>query len=193
MAAVTICGDFGAHVKKICHCFHFFPFCLPWSDRSRCHDLCFAFLLMLSFKPAFSLSSFTLIKRLFSSSPLWAIALSFVVVQLLNPRHLFFYPMDCSPPGASVHGIPQARILEWVVISLSRGSSWPRDRTWFSCTGKIILYHWATSETQKAPLEQRSGIIFTSKVVYIFPSSCDSSLFQIHPAWHFACCTLHIS
>ena len=37
--------------------------------------------------------------------------------------------MDCSPPGSSVHGISQARILEWVVISFSRGSSPPRDRT----------------------------------------------------------------
>ena len=38
-------------------------------------------------------------------------------------------PMDCSLPGSSVHGIPQARILEWVAISFSRGSSRPRDRT----------------------------------------------------------------
>ena len=38
-------------------------------------------------------------------------------------------PMDCNPPGSSVHGILQARILERVAISFSRGSSWPRDRT----------------------------------------------------------------
>jgi len=38
-------------------------------------------------------------------------------------------PMDCSPPGSSVHGVLQARILESVTISFSRGSSWPRDRT----------------------------------------------------------------
>ena len=38
-------------------------------------------------------------------------------------------PMDCSPPGFSVHEISQARILEWVAISFSRGSSQPRDRT----------------------------------------------------------------
>ena len=38
-------------------------------------------------------------------------------------------PMDCSPPGASVHGILQARVVEWVAISFSRGSSLPRDRT----------------------------------------------------------------
>ena len=38
--------------------------------------------------------------------------------------------VDCSPPGSSVHGILQARILEWVTISFSRGSSRPRDRSW---------------------------------------------------------------
>ena len=43
-------------------------------------------------------------------------------------------PMDCSPPGSSVHEIFQARILEWVAISFSRGSSQPRDRTQVSCT-----------------------------------------------------------
>ena len=58
-------------------------------------------------------------------------------------------PMDCSPPGSSVHGILQARILEWVAISYSRGSSWPRDWTWvscISCIGRQILHHCATWE-----------------------------------------------
>ena len=53
-------------------------------------------------------------------------------------------PMDCSPPGSSAHGILQARILEWVAISSSRGSSWPRDWNCISCTGWHILYYWAT-------------------------------------------------
>ena len=52
-------------------------------------------------------------------------------------------PCDCSPPGSSVHGISQARILEWVAISFSRGSSWPSDGTCISCFGMWILYHWA--------------------------------------------------
>ena len=43
-------------------------------------------------------------------------------------------PLDCSPPGSSVHGILQARILEWVAIPFSKGSSRSRDRTWVSCT-----------------------------------------------------------
>ena len=42
-------------------------------------------------------------------------------------------PMDCSPSGSSVHGILQARILEWVFRPSSRGSSWPRGGTYISC------------------------------------------------------------
>ena len=57
--------------------------------------------------------------------------------------------MNCSPPGSSVLGISQARILEWVAISSSRGSSWPRDRTWVSCIGRQVLYHWANWQVQK--------------------------------------------
>ena len=44
--------------------------------------------------------------------------------------------MDCSLPGSSVHGILQERILEWVAIPLSRGSSQPRDQTQVSCIGR---------------------------------------------------------
>ena len=58
-------------------------------------------------------------------------------------------PVDCSLPGFSVHGIFQARILEWVAISSSRGSSWPRHHTWvssISCTGRRIPYQLATWE-----------------------------------------------
>ena len=53
-------------------------------------------------------------------------------------------PMDCSPPGPSVHGILQARILEWVAMPSSRGSSQPRDQTrasYISCIARRILYH----------------------------------------------------
>ena len=58
-------------------------------------------------------------------------------------------PKDCSPPGSSVHGIFQVRMLEWLAISFSRGSSWPRDWSrvsYISCTGRQILYHWTTWE-----------------------------------------------
>ena len=47
--------------------------------------------------------------------------------------------MDCRPPGSSVHGISQARILEWVAISSSRSSSKSRDQTSISCIGRWIL------------------------------------------------------
>ena len=53
--------------------------------------------------------------------------------------------MDCSTPGSSTHGILQARILEWVGIPFSEGSSGPRDRThisYASCVGRQVLYHW---------------------------------------------------
>ena len=50
-------------------------------------------------------------------------------------------PMGCSPPGSSVHGISQARILEWVAISLSRESSRHSDRTHVSCIDRWILHH----------------------------------------------------
>ena len=53
-------------------------------------------------------------------------------------------PRDFIPPGSSVNGILQARILEWVAISTSRGFSWPRDWNCVSCIGMWILYHWAT-------------------------------------------------
>ena len=57
--------------------------------------------------------------------------------------------MGCSPPASSVYGIFQARTLEWVAISSSRGSARTRDRIrvfCISCIGRCILYHWATWE-----------------------------------------------
>ena len=48
--------------------------------------------------------------------------------------------MDCSPPGSSVHGILQARILDWVAMPSSRGSLWPRGRNCVSCNYRWILY-----------------------------------------------------
>ena len=51
---------------------------------------------------------------------------------------LFADPMDCSPPGSSVHGFLQAGILEWVAMPSFRGSFWPRNRTCFSCNSCIV-------------------------------------------------------
>ena len=48
--------------------------------------------------------------------------------------------MNCSLLGSTVHGISQARILEWINVSFSRGSSWPRDQTCVSCIGRWIFF-----------------------------------------------------
>ena len=83
MAAVTMCSDFGAQENKVCHCFHCFPVCLPWSEGTRCHDLSF---MNVKFKLAFLLSSFTFTRRLFifSSSLFSAISVvSFPYLRLL--------------------------------------------------------------------------------------------------------------
>ena len=76
-------------------------------------------------------------------------------------------PMDCSPPGFSVHGISQARILEWVAISSSRASCWPRDWTHVccvSCIGRRVFYHCVTI-TWEAPMvgeEPPNPLAFTA-------------------------------
>ena len=70
----------------------------------------------------------TRLKQLSSSSSSIVLSVSHAVVFNSSP------PMDCSSPGSSVHGILQARILEWVVIPFSRGSSQPRDQDQVSCT-----------------------------------------------------------
>ena len=55
-------------------------------------------------------------------------------------------PMDYSPPGSSVHGILQARMLEWVAISFSRACSRPKDQTWVSYIAGRFFTIWATRE-----------------------------------------------
>ena len=93
MAAIILCSDFGAQKNKVCHCFPCIPIYLPWSDGTRCHDLSF---LNVEFKPTFSVSCFTFIKRLFSSS-LSAIS----VVSSAYLRLLIFLPGILIPACAS--------------------------------------------------------------------------------------------
>ena len=59
--------------------------------------------------------------------------------------------MNCSPPGSSVHGISQARTLEWLVIFFFRGSTRPRDQTWISCIADRFFTIWATREDSPYP------------------------------------------
>ena len=67
----------------------------------------------------------------------------FFYVLVTQSRPALYNPVDCSPPGSSVERISQARIVEWVAISSSRGSSQPRDQTqvsYVSCSGRWVLY-----------------------------------------------------
>ena len=75
-----------------------------------------------------------------------------VCAKSLQLRLTLWDPLDCSLPGSSLHGIVQARILEWVAISSSRGSSWPRNRTCTSCIASCIAGRFfTTSATWEAP------------------------------------------
>ena len=68
-------------------------------------------------------------------------------------------PLDCSLPGSSVHGIFQVRILEWVGIPFSRGSSQPRNWTQISCNVGRFFTIWATREAHKTHIVlQNSGV-----------------------------------
>ena len=62
-------------------------------------------------------------------------------------------PVDCSLLGSSVYEISQARILEWVAIPFSRGSSWPRDRIHISCIAGRFFTIWATREASNILLK----------------------------------------
>ena len=71
-----------------------------------------------------------------------------VLVSLFKSCLTLHNPMDCSMPGSFVQGILQARILEWVAIPFSRGSSQPKDQTCISCTAGTLF----TAEAPGKPL-----------------------------------------
>ena len=80
---------------------------------------------------------------------------------------------NCSPPGSSVHGILQARILEWVAIPFSRGSLKSRDWTWLFCIAGRFFIVWATREIgwQKLPL--------CSTKLFLSPKVCTMQRFPL--------------
>ena len=92
-AAINVCSDFGAQENKICHCFHFLPICYEVIEL----DAIMLVFLMMSFKPNFSLTSFTFIKRLFSFSSLSAIS----VVSSAYLKLLIFLPAILIPASDS--------------------------------------------------------------------------------------------
>ena len=87
---------------------------------------------------------------------------------------LFMTPMTYSPQDFSVHGISQARILEWTTISLSSGSSKSRDWTHVSCTGRRILYHCITWEAHT------ETHIYMNIYIYIYIYICVCVYTYIH-------------
>ena len=83
-------------------------------------------------------------------------------------------PMDCSLPCSSIHGIFQTRVLEWVAISFSRGSSQPRDRTWVSCNVGRRFTVWATREIpKKGNAKECSSSVQFSSVAQSCLTLCD--------------------
>ena len=88
--------------------FHCFPIYFPWSDGTGCHDLC------CEIVPNIDAQRW---------SPVCMHA------QSLQLYLTLWGHLDCGPPGSSVHGILQARTVEWVAMPSSRGSSQPRDQT----------------------------------------------------------------
>ena len=92
---------------------------------------------------------------------------------------------DYSPPGSSVHGILQARILEWVAIPFSRGSSWPRDWTWVSCTAGRSFPIWATRNFVPADqelLSPRSPQVLAT--THLLSVSMDMPVLSITHTWN---------
>ena len=86
---------------------------------------------------------------LLTSHPSPSIPLQCVLVTQSCPT--LCEPLDCGPPGSSVHGILQARVIEWVAISSSMGSSWLRAQTQVSCIAGRFFTIWAALETPTSP------------------------------------------
>ena len=89
-------------------------------------------------------------------------------------------PIDCNPPGCSVHGISQVRILELVAISFSRESSWPRDRIQVSHIAGRFFTGWATRE---APVN--SFLCLVTQSCLTFRDPMDYSPARLFCPWRF--------
>ena len=78
-------------------------------------------------------------------------------------------PMDYSSPGSSVHGISQAKLLEWIAIC----SSWPRDWTCISC-----IFHWSIADLQRCVSFKCTAWIYIWNLQILFPYACALSHFS---------------
>ena len=98
-------------------------------------------------------------------------------------------PVDCSLPGSSVHGILQARVLGWVAISFSRGSSQPRDWTWVSCIAGRCFILWATREALLGKYQNHRSQNFFN-IYFSYRKNCRAALRYIYIYIHLS--YLHI-
>ena len=92
--------------------------------------------------------------------------------------------MERSPPGSSVQGILQARILKWVAIPFSRSSPWPKDRTWVSCIAGGFFTTWTTREAQM-------NIVWKYKP-HLLPSTFHQNHSALQHITCFLCNTLNV-
>ena len=116
-------------------------------------------------------------------SPKYPLKVKVLVAQLCPTR---CDPVDCSPPGSSVRGILQARILEWVAIPFSRGFSWHRDWTWVSCIAGRVFTIWVTKEAPKYPLIFCYWSIVANQCCVSFYMQWNESAIHLHiysPFW----------
>ena len=94
--------------------------------------------------------------------------------------------MDCSPPGSSVRGILQARVLEWGAMPVSRGSSWPRDRPLVSCIAVRLFF---TAEPQAVIISKNGCVELQVKMLSFMDRSRSQAFCPCGPntqrrAWH---------
>ena len=102
--------------------------------------------------------------------------------------HFFCDPMHCSPPGSSVHGILQARILEWVAIPFSRGSSRPRDQTRVCCiAGRLftseppgLVAKWCPALCSPIDCSMLASLSFTTSWSLLRCRSIESVMLSTH-------------
>ena len=102
--------------------------------------------------------------------------------KLLQSCPTLWDPVDYTLPGSSAHGVLQTRILEWISIAYSRGSSQPRDQTWVSCISGRFFTIWATWEVPDLFFAYGYSIIPASRVekTIISPLNCLSPLLKIN-------------
>ena len=123
-----------------------------------------------------------------------------VCVCVLSPCLTLCHPVDCGPLGSSVHGILQARIMEWVAISSSKGFSLPRDQTHISCVsciGRWILHYCTTWEVVKTIRNGLCGnyheINYTTELLHLCLSPPLSHYIKniSKKLWEWCCIKIH--